>query len=199
MRQAGCSAVNNDYLACLSEIGLVGVWPWPSPSSGWSCESLWAGVIRARLDHPSAPYALALAGMALQANSFHSLLLLGTWVVIGLLIAGMRLVGERPGEATESRGPARGPPTCRPGEFGRRMRIVIDGRMLSWTGIGRYTLPCWKGSRRSIRPTSTWCSCASTTGDRWEPRRRQLHARRMRYRLRTRWRSRRGCPGSSTA
>ncbi len=98
-------AVNNDYLAWLSELGLLGV-ALALPLIWLILRAMWISTIRARLDHPSAPYALALSSMALQANSFHSLLLLGTWVVIGLLIAGMRLIGERPGEATESHGPA---------------------------------------------------------------------------------------------
>lgn len=89
---AAMQPVNNDYLAYLSEMGLVGI-ALTLPLIWLTLRSLW-GVVRTRFDHPSAPYAFALVGMAFQANSFHSLLLLGTWVVIGLLIAGGRLVGK---------------------------------------------------------------------------------------------------------
>jgi O-antigen ligase len=74
---------NNDYLAWLAETGLAGMaaalglgavlvlaarqlWrQWSMWGSGWS---------------------LALAGMAVQALTFHSLLLLRTWVVVGALL-----------------------------------------------------------------------------------------------------------------
>lgn len=96
---AGMQPVNNDYLAYLSEMGLIGILL-TLPLIWLVLRSLW-GVVRARFDHPSAPYAFALLGMAFQANSFHSLLLLGTWVVIGLLIAGARLVGEGQGQSSK--------------------------------------------------------------------------------------------------
>ncbi len=84
--------VNNDYLAYLSEMGLVGLLL-TLPLIWFVLRALW-GVVRARLDHPSSPYAFALLGMAFEANAFHSLLLLRTWVVIALLVAGARLVSE---------------------------------------------------------------------------------------------------------
>ena len=87
-----CQPVNNDYLAYLSEMGLVGLLL-TLPLIWFVLRALW-GVIRARLDHPSSPYAFALVGMAFEANAFHSLLLLRTWVVIALLVAGARLVSE---------------------------------------------------------------------------------------------------------
>lgn len=85
--------VNNDYLAYLSEEGVLGIvcilpLLWLIGRSFWE-------TVRSRLKHPSAPYALALAGMAIQANAFHSLLLLRTWVVIGLLLAGVQLVRDK--------------------------------------------------------------------------------------------------------
>ena len=92
-------------------------------------------------DHPSGPYAFALVGMAFEANAFHSLLLLRTWVVIGLLIAGTRMVREKhdqPDGPRESALTSAEPVGLV--ESRDRMSIVIDGRMLSWTGIGRYTL-----------------------------------------------------------
>jgi O-antigen ligase len=85
--------VNNDFLAFLSEMGLVGL-VLALPLIWLMLRALW-GVVRARLDHPSGPYAFALVGMAVEANAFHSLLLLRTWVVIGLLVAGARLASER--------------------------------------------------------------------------------------------------------
>ncbi|WP_155390861.1 O-antigen ligase family protein [Catellatospora paridis] len=99
--------VNNDYLAYLSEMGLVGI-ILTLPLIWLVLRSLW-GVVRARFDHPSGPYAFALVGMAFQANSFHSLLMLGTWVVIGLLIAGARLVGEKQAEASDTLETTRSP------------------------------------------------------------------------------------------
>ncbi|GAA1391418.1 hypothetical protein GCM10009661_83840 [Catellatospora chokoriensis] len=84
--------VNNDYLAYLSEMGLVGL-VLTLPLIFYVLRALW-GVVRARLDHPSGPYAFALVGMAFEANAFHSLLLLRTWVVLALLIAGARLYSE---------------------------------------------------------------------------------------------------------
>jgi O-antigen ligase len=84
--------VNNDYLAYLSELGLLGVLL-ALPLIWFVLRALW-GVVRARLDHPSSPYAFALVGMAFEANAFHSLLLLRTWVIIALLIAGARLIRE---------------------------------------------------------------------------------------------------------
>jgi O-antigen ligase len=102
---AAMQPVNNDYLAYLSEMGLVGI-VLTMPLIWLVLRSLW-GVARARFDHPSAPYAFALVGMAFQADSFHSLLLLETWVVIGLLIAGARLVGERRAWASDALEPPR--------------------------------------------------------------------------------------------
>lgn len=99
--------VNNDYLAYLSELGLVGI-ALTLPLI-WLILRSWWGAARARFDHPSAPYAFALVGMAFQANSFHSLLMLGTWVVIGMLIAGARLVGERQAQTPEAPESARSP------------------------------------------------------------------------------------------
>ena len=76
--------LNNDYLAWLAETGLVGLtallalasclvvagyraWQqWQPWTSGWS---------------------LAVAGMAVQALTFHSILLLRTWVVVGAILA----------------------------------------------------------------------------------------------------------------
>jgi O-antigen ligase len=104
---AAMQPVNNDYLAYLSEMGVVGT-ILTLPLIWLVLRSLW-GVVRARFDHPSAPYAFALVGMAFQANSFHSLLLLGTWVVIGLLIAGARLVGEKQAQASAVLEPTRSP------------------------------------------------------------------------------------------
>lgn len=85
--------VNNDYLEYLSEMGLVGV-VLTVPLAWLILRALWS-VVRARLDHPSSPYAFALIGMAFEANAFHSILLLRTWVVIALLIAGARLASEK--------------------------------------------------------------------------------------------------------
>ncbi|WP_213011140.1 O-antigen ligase family protein [Paractinoplanes toevensis] len=85
--------VNNDYLTFLSELGLVGVLL-ALPLLWLILRALW-GVVRTRLDHPSSPYAFALVGMAVEANFFQSFSLLRTWVVIGLLIAGARLVREQ--------------------------------------------------------------------------------------------------------
>lgn len=93
--------VNNDYLAYLSELGLVGV-ILILPLAWLVLQALW-GTVRARLDHPSSPYAFALVGMAFQANAFHSLVLLRTWVVIGLLVAGAKLVREKQVRANDSR------------------------------------------------------------------------------------------------
>jgi O-antigen ligase len=104
---AAMQPVNNDYLAYLSEMGLVGI-ILTLPLIWLVLRSLW-GVARARFDHPSAPYAFAMVGMAFQANSFHSLLLLQTWVVIGLLIAGARLVGEKQAEESEALDETRSP------------------------------------------------------------------------------------------
>lgn len=85
--------VNNDYLEYLSEMGLVGV-VLTLPLAAFVLRALW-GVIRARFDHPSGPYAFAIVGMAFEANAFHSLLLLRTWVIIALLVAGARLASEK--------------------------------------------------------------------------------------------------------
>jgi O-antigen ligase len=92
--------VNNDYLTFLSELGLVGVLL-ALPLLWLILRAMW-GVARARLDHPSSPYALALVGMAFEANAFQSFSLLRTWVVVGLLIAGARLMRERQTRAEES-------------------------------------------------------------------------------------------------
>ena len=83
---------NNDYLEYLSETGALGVLL-ILPLIWFVLRAFW-GAVRARLDHPSGPYAFALVGMAFEANAFHSLLLLRTWVVIGLLVAGARLASE---------------------------------------------------------------------------------------------------------
>ncbi|WP_433385299.1 O-antigen ligase family protein [Actinoplanes sp. CA-142083] len=92
--------VNNDYLTFVSELGLVGVLL-ALPLLWLILRAMW-GTWRARLDHPSSPYAFALVGMAFEANAFQSLSLLRTWVVIGLLIAGLRLMRERQTEAERS-------------------------------------------------------------------------------------------------
>jgi O-antigen ligase/polysaccharide polymerase Wzy-like membrane protein len=85
--------VNNDYLTFLSELGLVGVLL-ALPLLWLILRALW-GVVRTRLDHPSSPYAFALVGMAVEANFFQSFSLLRTWVVVGLLLAGVRLLREQ--------------------------------------------------------------------------------------------------------
>ena len=92
--------VNNDYIAFLSEFGLVGVLL-SLPLLWLVLRAIWAAA-RARLDHPSSPYAFALVGMAFEANAFQSMSLLRTWVVVGLLIAGARLTRERPASAGTS-------------------------------------------------------------------------------------------------
>ena len=66
--------VNSDYLAYLSEMGLVGLLL-TLPLIWLVLRALW-GAVRARLDHPLARDAFALVGMAFEANAFHSLLLL---------------------------------------------------------------------------------------------------------------------------
>ncbi|MCU7730402.1 O-antigen ligase family protein [Actinoplanes sp. KI2] len=92
--------VNNDYLTFLSELGVVGVLL-ALPLVWLVLKAMW-GVARTRLDHLSSPYAFALVGMAFEANAFQSLSLLRTWVVVGLLIAGARLMRERPAVADTS-------------------------------------------------------------------------------------------------
>jgi O-antigen ligase len=92
--------VNNDYIAFLSEFGLVGVFL-ALPLLWLVLRAMWATAC-ARLDHLSSPYAFALVGMAFEANAFQSLSLLRTWVVIGLLLAGVRLTRERQTPAEDS-------------------------------------------------------------------------------------------------
>ncbi|MFI5492943.1 O-antigen ligase family protein [Actinoplanes sp. NPDC051859] len=92
--------VNNDYLAYLSELGLVGVLL-ALPLLWLVLRAMW-GVARARLDHPASPYAFAVVGMAVEANNFQSFALLRTWVVVGLLLAGARIMSERQAQAESS-------------------------------------------------------------------------------------------------
>jgi len=84
--------VNNDYLAYLAEEGLVGVLL-ALPLLGALLFTAYK-TIREKFLHPSAPYVFAIIGMAFEANAFHSLLLLRTWVVIGLILAGQRIYNE---------------------------------------------------------------------------------------------------------
>jgi hypothetical protein len=58
----------------------------------------------------AAAFALPLvAAIAFQSNPFQSVLMLGTWVVIGMLIAEARLVGEQRAQAPDAPEPARSP------------------------------------------------------------------------------------------
>ena len=84
--------LNNDYLAYLTDTGLLGAllalplifvvaWPiWKALRESWQV--------------PWAPYSLAVVGMAIQATTFDSILLLRTWVVLGMLLAATRLTAE---------------------------------------------------------------------------------------------------------
>ena len=81
--------VNNDYLAFLAEQGVIGV-ILGLPLLFVILKSIMT-TWRLRYLHPAGPYVFALVGMAFEANAFHSLLLLRTWVVIGLIYAGNRL------------------------------------------------------------------------------------------------------------
>jgi hypothetical protein len=87
--------INNDFLTYVSEAGLVGVAL--AVPLVWLIVRALRATVRARLDHPAAPYAFALVGMALEGSVFQSLLLLRTWVVIGLLLAAARIANERDG------------------------------------------------------------------------------------------------------
>ena len=84
--------VNNDYLAYLAEEGLIGILLIVPLLSA----ILFAvyKTIREKFLHPSAPYVFAAVGMAFEANAFQSLLLLRTWVVVGLILAGQRIYSE---------------------------------------------------------------------------------------------------------
>ncbi len=84
--------LNNDYLAYLAETGLVGILL-ILPLAFLVIKRIWT-VIKYRFVHPSSPYAFAFIGMAFQANAFHSILLLRTWVVIALLLAGQRIIQD---------------------------------------------------------------------------------------------------------
>ncbi|QQR52811.1 O-antigen ligase family protein [bacterium] len=85
--------LNNDYLAYVAEQGVVGILL-VLPLAALVLMALWA-VWQQRFVHPAGPYAFAMIGMAFEANAFHSILLLRTWIVIGLLVAGWRLFRER--------------------------------------------------------------------------------------------------------
>lgn len=85
--------LNNDYLALLAEEGVVGILL-VLPLVGLVLVAMRA-VWRRRFQHPAGAYAFALVGMAFEANAFHSILLLRTWIVVGLLMAGWRLARER--------------------------------------------------------------------------------------------------------
>jgi O-antigen ligase len=85
--------LNNDYLAWLAETGLVGL-VLVLPLVAMVLVVMRA-VWQRRFRHPAGPYAFALVGMAFEANAFHSILLLRTWVVVALLLAGWRLARER--------------------------------------------------------------------------------------------------------
>lgn len=84
---------NNDYLAYLTEQGIVGMLA--ALPLLYFLAKIAIEVIRRRYVQPAAPYLIAGVAMAIQANAFHSLYLLRTWAVIGLLAAAWRIDRER--------------------------------------------------------------------------------------------------------
>jgi O-antigen ligase len=80
--------LNNDYLGWLSETGLVGV------AAMLPLTVLWVLAVILAVRRPgrvTLPFVLAGVGMAVQASTFGSLLLLRTWVVAGLALGVWRL------------------------------------------------------------------------------------------------------------
>ncbi len=77
--------LNNDYLSYLAEVGWLGL----VVTLPLIVMLLWrfSQVVASGLRHQATPYVLALVGMAVQACTFQSILLLRTWVVVGLIIA----------------------------------------------------------------------------------------------------------------
>ncbi len=89
---------NNDYLAYLTEQGLVGLAA--IIPLVWLLLTCIRRVIKSKYLHVGSPYAIALVAMAIQAGAFHSLYLMRTWAVVGLLVAAWRL--ERTGKRHEA-------------------------------------------------------------------------------------------------
>lgn len=80
---------NNDYITLLAEQGLVAALfylPLVSLLLAAIVASWWR-----RFAGHAGPYAFAFGAMAIQAATFSSILLLRTWVVIGLLLAAYRI------------------------------------------------------------------------------------------------------------
>ena len=93
--------LNNDYLGWLADTGLIGV-ILSLPLIVLVVQKSWQ-IIRGRCQSLATPYLFALTGMAVQAATFHSMLLLRLWVVLGVFFAADRLynsTNQQPNETS---------------------------------------------------------------------------------------------------
>lgn len=87
---------NNDFLGLVVDLGIIALLTF-GPLVAASIYSIYK-LFRSAWASAAAPMALALIGMVIQGNFFHSLLLTRTWVVIGLLLT-LFAVNGKPGRA----------------------------------------------------------------------------------------------------